>query len=73
MSDESDDSIDLAEIYTLDMFKAEQSVLQSFAKRIDMKIKAKFEEGVDGGGCYQAFGGSTNAIRFTRFYGLNAI
>uniref|UniRef100_J3MLI2 No apical meristem-associated C-terminal domain-containing protein n=1 Tax=Oryza brachyantha TaxID=4533 RepID=J3MLI2_ORYBR len=45
MSDESDDSIDPAEIYTPDMFMAEQSVLNSFAGRIDAKIIAKFDEG----------------------------
>lgn len=44
-SDESDDSIDPAEIYTPDMFMAEQSILKSFAGRIDAKIKATFEEG----------------------------
>uniref|UniRef100_J3M6E6 Uncharacterized protein n=1 Tax=Oryza brachyantha TaxID=4533 RepID=J3M6E6_ORYBR len=45
MSDESDDSIDPTEIYTPDMFMAEQRVLNSFAGRIDANIIAKFDEG----------------------------
>lgn len=45
MSDEFDNSIDPAEIYTTDMFMAEHSVLNSFAGRIDKRIKARLEGG----------------------------
>jgi hypothetical protein len=45
MLDQSDDSIDPAELYTPEMFMAQQSLLDSFGARIEAKIKAKMEAG----------------------------
>jgi hypothetical protein len=45
MSDDSDDSIDPAEIYPQEEFIAEQNILQSFGLRIEAKMKAKMEAG----------------------------
>ncbi|KAL6883427.1 hypothetical protein ACP4OV_010841 [Aristida adscensionis] len=45
MSDQSDDSIDPAEIYPVEEYMAEENVLDSFAQRIAVKIKAKYDSG----------------------------
>lgn len=45
MSDESDDSIDPAEIYTVEEYMAEQNILNSFAGRMEAKIKARLDAG----------------------------
>ncbi|KAL6843209.1 hypothetical protein ACP4OV_026922 [Aristida adscensionis] len=44
MSDESDDSIDPADIYT-EEYLADQNILNSFSVRIEAKIRAKIEAG----------------------------
>jgi hypothetical protein len=45
MSDESDDSIDPAEIYTQEEFIAQENILQSFGRRIEAKMSANMEAG----------------------------
>lgn len=45
MSDQSDDSIDPADIYTAEEFLADQKILDSFSVRIEAKIRAKIEAG----------------------------
>jgi hypothetical protein len=45
MSDQSDDSVDPSDMYSIEEFMAEEKVIDSFGKHMQERIKAKFRSG----------------------------